>query len=137
MTTAHASPPEQSADPLSGQDTVLDSILGVAIFGQNGLPQEYFVTPDYTSTNWVQGVFQALGLNALLMSSLPLEGLAYIDIAWGQYTALVMPVQTGYLALLLREAPALTSPEQSEQVTQWICHFEQHTLRQHPGFTPV
>jgi hypothetical protein len=123
---------ESSGKPSS--EKVLEDILGVALFDLNGLPREYFVTPDNESTSWVQVVFQALGLKSLLMSSLKLESFQHISIHLGQQTAVVMRTKTAYVALLLRGQRHFSSDAAVDRFGQWVRQFEQTTLRQHPRF---
>ncbi|HEY9738275.1 MAG TPA: hypothetical protein V6D06_18410 [Trichocoleus sp.] len=129
--TAAASP-ESSKQPPS--DKFLNDILGVAIFDLNGLPREYFVTAENKSTQWVQIVFQALGLKSLLMSSLKLDSFQQILITLGQQTAVVVRTKNAYVALLLRGQRHFPTQEIAERFSQWVRHFEQQTLRQNLRF---
>lgn len=115
--------------------TGLDDILGVAIFDLNGLPREYFVTPENDSTSWVQIVFQSLGLKSLLMSSLKLESFQHISIALAQETAIVIRTRNAYIALLAKGKWHFSSAESAENFSQWVRQFEQTTLRHNPRFT--
>ncbi len=137
MTSANLSDSRQSASILSSQDAILNSILGVAIFDLSGLPKEYFVTKDNESTNWVQLVFQALGLKSLLMSSLKVDGFLHISIAYGERTAIVVRTKDDYIALLLKEPLKFASTKQSDQFSLWVRHFEGKILRNHPRFMPA
>ena len=137
MTSANLSETRQSASILSSQDAILSSILGVAIFDLSGLPKEYFVTQDNDSTNWVQLVFQALGLKSLLMSSLKVEGFMHISIDYGERTAVVVRTKDDYVALLLKEPLKFASTKQSDQFSQWVRHFESTILRKHQRFIPA
>lgn len=134
MTTANAAQTQRSASLLSSQDTILQSILGVAIFDLNGLPKEYFVTKENNSTNWVQLVFQALGLKSLLMSSLKVEGFQHISIDYGNRTAIVVRAKDDYVALLLSEPLKFASTKQGDQFSQWVRHFERNLLRKNERF---
>ena len=119
MTTAKLSESRPSNQILSSQDAILGSILGVAIFDLSGLPREYFVTQDNDSTNWVQLVFQALGLKSLLLSSLKVEGFLYISIDYGNRTAIVVRTKEDYIALLIKEPLKFASTKQADQFSQW------------------
>lgn len=112
----------------------VDDILGVAIFDVSGLPREYFVTSDNTTTNWVQTVFQALGLKTLLMSSLKLEGFRNIAIHLDQRTAIVVRGRNAYIAVLVKGVKHFANDDAAEQFGHWTRQFEQTTLRQHPRF---
>jgi hypothetical protein len=137
MTTANVSKIQQSGSLLSSQDTILTSIAGVAIFDLNGLPKEYFVTQENNSTNWVQVVFQSLGLKSLLMSSLKVEGFHYISIDFGGRTAIVVRTKDDYVALLLREPLKFANAGQADQFSQWVRYFERTILRKHERFIPA
>jgi hypothetical protein len=137
MTTAKASLPAQPAPPLSGQDKLLENIIGVAIFDFSGLPREYFITADNTSTNWVQIVFQALGLKSLLMSSLKLEGFSHICITLDQQTAIVVRTKDEYVALLLRTPITFATAQEGDRFSHWVRQFERRLLREHDRFIPA
>ncbi len=137
MTTAKASLTAQPAPSPSGQDKLLEAIVGVAIFDVSGLPREYFITAENTSTNWVQIVFQALGLKSLLMSSLKLEGFSHICIELDQQTAIVVRTKDEYVALLLRKPITFATAQESDRFGQWVRQFERRLLRQHDRFIPA
>jgi predicted regulator of Ras-like GTPase activity (Roadblock/LC7/MglB family) len=134
MTTVNVSQTQSQTSILSSQDAILSSILGVAIFDLNGLPREYFVTQENKSTQWVQLVFQALGLKSLLMSSLKVEGFSHISIHYGNRTAVVVRAKNDYIALLLQEPLEFASTKQADQFSQWVRHFEADILRKHKRF---
>jgi hypothetical protein len=137
MTTAKASLPAQPASQLSAQDKLLENIIGVAIFDFSGLPREYFITADNTSTSWVQIVFQALGLKSLLMSSLKLEGFSHICIGLNQQTAIVVRTKEEYIALLLQTPITFATAQESDRFSHWVRQFEQRLLREHKRFIPA
>jgi hypothetical protein len=137
MTTVKLPEPTETSSPLSSQDAILKSILGVAIFDLSSLPKEYYVTADHDNTHWVQLVFQALGLKSLLMSSLKLEGFLHISIGFTQQTAIVVRTKDDYIALLLKEPIHFKDVEQADKFSQWVRHFENHILRQHNRFIPA
>lgn len=137
MTTVKAPEPTEKSSPLSSQEAILNSILGVAIFDLSSLPKEYYVTAENNNTNWVQLVFQALGLKSLLMSSLKLEGFMHISIGFSQQTAIVVRTKDDYIALLMREPILFKDVEQADKFSQWVRHFEQNLLRQNNRFIPA
>ncbi|NJL86482.1 MAG: hypothetical protein HC886_11685 [Leptolyngbyaceae cyanobacterium SM1_1_3] len=121
-----------SANPPQPDSLAIESILGVAIFDLNGLPQEYYTTPDNPETKWVQTVFQALGLKSLLMASLRLEGFQHILIQTDEHKAVVVRQKNLYTALLLHQP----KPEAiTEAFLAQVRQFETHTLRSNPRFT--
>jgi predicted regulator of Ras-like GTPase activity (Roadblock/LC7/MglB family) len=119
------------------QETILQNILGVAIFDCNGLPKEYYITADHDETNWVQMVFQALGLKLLLSSELELGEFEHLLINASQHVAMVFSTTTDYVALLLREPISFSSLEQTQKLTQWVAYFEAELLRQQERFIPA
>jgi hypothetical protein len=111
-----------------------DSIIGAAIFDLSGLPKEYFTTTDSSDIVWVQTIFQALGLQSLLTSSLRLEGFRHAIVHGKEYRAIVVRQKARYTALLLQHTDAdLTS----EEFIQWAIEFDPAGLRAHPRFNVV
>ena len=137
MTTVQAPEPTGKSSPLSSQEGILNSILGVAIFDLNSLPKEYYITDENDNTNWVQLVFQALGLKSLLMSSLKLDGFLHISIGFSQQTAIVVRAKNDYIALLMREPILFKDVEQADKFSLWVRNFEQKLLRQNSRFIPA
>jgi predicted regulator of Ras-like GTPase activity (Roadblock/LC7/MglB family) len=137
MTTVKAPEPTSTSSPLTSQDAILNSILGVAIFDLNSLPKEYYITTENDNTHWVQLVFQALGLKSLLMSSLKLDGFLHISIGSSQQTAIVVRGKDDYIALLMRDPILFKDVEQADKFSQWVRHFEQKLLRQNHRFIPA
>jgi hypothetical protein len=137
MTTVKAPESTGTSSPLTSQDAILNSILGVAIFDLNSLPKEYYITTENDNTHWVQLVFQALGLKSLLMSSLKLDGFLHISIGSGQQTAIVVRGKDDYIALLMRDPILFKDVEQSDKFSQWVRNFEQKLLRQNRRFIPA
>lgn len=111
-----------------------DAVIGAAIFDLSGLPKEYFTTPESGDISWVQTIFQALGLQSLLLSSLRLEGFRHALIHGAGYCAIVVRQKARYTALLVRQ----TSPDNiSEALIQWTQDLEPNALRSHPRFSVV
>lgn len=111
-----------------------DSIIGAAIFDLSGLPKEYFITPQSNDMGWVQSVFQAIGLQSLIASSLQLEGFRHATIRGNEYRALVVRQKSRYVALLV----SLDHPAPlAEDFIHWSLEFEPATLRSHPRFSAV
>jgi hypothetical protein len=111
-----------------------DSIIGAAVFDLSGLPKEYFTTVESNDVSWVQTIFQALGLQSLLLSSLRLEGFRHAVVHGKEYRAIVVRQKTRYTALLFRETDL---KEVSETFLRWTQDFEPRTLRVHPRFSSV
>ncbi|NJN86939.1 MAG: hypothetical protein HC881_12395 [Leptolyngbyaceae cyanobacterium SL_7_1] len=79
------------------------AVLGAAIFDLNGLPKEYFTTAESFDIGWIQTIFQALGLQSLLLSSLQLEGFSHAVVGGSTYQAIVVRQKQRYTALLLQK----------------------------------
>jgi hypothetical protein len=107
----------------------LKHVMGAAVFDLNGLPREYFTT-DGTNMNWVQTIFQALGLRSLLVSSLQLEGFHHVIIHGSEVCAVVVKQRTHYTALLIRQ------PDQAidSDFLSWLQNFQLNELRQNVRF---
>jgi hypothetical protein len=124
-------PHPQSPSPVSVSDSsYIDRILGAAIFDRNGLPKEYFTTAEETSLNWVQTIFQALGLKSMLITFLQLEGFHYAAVQGEEYCAIVVKQKSLYLALLIRQE----NGEISDQMAQWAQTFQPEILKTHSRF---
>lgn len=118
--------------PVSDANTDLaDCVIGAAIFDLNGLPREYFVTSDNNNISWVQTIFQALGLQSLLMSSLKLEGFHHAVIRGQDCNAVIVKQRNCYTALLLRTTD---DTPVNKNLVNWVQDFEIETLRNHPRF---
>lgn len=113
------------------------SIHGVAIFDANGLPREYFTTAETQRMDWVQTVFQALGLKSLLMSSLQVDGFQSVAIRMTTSCSVVFKQRDRYIALLMLEPDWKLPPAEYEQFVTWLDEFERNQLRQHDRFTLV
>ncbi|WP_199336759.1 hypothetical protein [Oscillatoria sp. FACHB-1407] len=111
-----------------------DSIIGAAIFDLSGLPKEYFTTAESNDVSWVQTIFQALGLQSLLISSLRLEGFRHAVVHGSGYRAIVVRQRARYTALLVRQSDQATI---SNEFIQWSLEFEPRTLRTHPRFSTI
>ncbi len=109
-----------------------DYIVGAAIFDLNGLPKEYFTTPESDSMIWVQTIFQALGLRSLLMSSLQLEGFRHATILGVEYSAIVVKQRTHYIALLIQPQAAIDAA-----FIAWAQTFEPDDLKHNSRFKIV
>jgi predicted regulator of Ras-like GTPase activity (Roadblock/LC7/MglB family) len=107
-----------------------DLIVGAAIFDLSGLPKEYFASTDSNDVSWVQTVFQALGLQSLLISSLRLEGFRHVIVHGAKYQAVVVKQKNRYIALLVSQTKASISAP----FIQWAQDFEPDKLKANPRF---
>jgi predicted regulator of Ras-like GTPase activity (Roadblock/LC7/MglB family) len=109
-----------------------EHVVGAAIFDLNGLPKEYFTTPEDDDMSWVQTIFQALGLRSLLMSSLQLEGFHHATILGTDYSAVVVKHKAHYVALLVLPQAAI-----DDSFIGWVQTFEAGELKTNPRFNLV
>lgn len=109
----------------------LENVIGAAIFDLSGLPKEYFTTPESADVSWVQTIFQALGLQTLLLSSLQLEGFRHVIVHGEAYQAIVIRQKNCYVAILTRN----TSFARSSAFLKWAYDFEPSVLKADSRFT--
>jgi hypothetical protein len=121
--------------PLSKDHGVsyLDYVIGAAIFDLSGLPKEYFTTSDSANISWVQTIFQALGLQSLLLSSLQLEGFRHVIIHGREYRAIVIKQKSHYTAILVRQ----TNEEVLQSLFQWAQDFQPAILKSDSRFNKI
>lgn len=112
----------------------ITDILGVALFDLSGLPRDYFVTEENSTTHWVQIVFQALGLRSLLSSSLELEDFHQVTIKLEATTAIVVRRQQDYIALQFKGQMMTRNQMDEKQFIAFIEALDLDQLRQHPHF---
>lgn len=125
-----------SPDSLSPKDSDVsyaDTVIGAAIFDLNGLPKEYFTTKECRDVSWVQTIFQALGLQSLLISSLRLDGFRHVIVYGKEYRAIVVRQRTRYTAILVQQTAEAISPA----MIQWAQEFAPETLKTDPRFSAV
>lgn len=116
------------------ESIVSEAIVGAAIFDPSGLPKEYFTTSENSDVSWVQTIFQALGLQSLLISSLRLEGFRHAVVRGVEHSAIVVRQKSRYIALLVRQ----TNPEPiSESFIDWTITFEPSVLKTDSRFSTV
>ena len=107
------------------------AIQGAGIFDLSGLPKEYFTMPESTDSDWVQTVFQELGLQALLLSVCQLEDFRYARIYGKEHRAIVVRQAGTYIALLLDRA---VSEAASPAFVQWLRELDPPRLKAHTQF---
>lgn len=122
-----------NSPPNDEQAPPLDSIIGAAIFDLSGLPREYFTTAENSDINWVQTIFQALGLQSLLSASLQLEGFSHATIHGKGYCAIVLKQKNSYTALLLNQTN-IHQPTGATPIMTWLQTLEPSTLKANPRF---
>ncbi|MEL6249160.1 MAG: hypothetical protein AAFY78_09115 [Cyanobacteria bacterium J06648_16] len=115
-------------------DTDVNAITGIAIFDVNGLPQEYFITPENRDTAWVQLVFQSLGLQSLTAEALQLGQLQHTVVQTRDGDAVIIPHNDRFLALFVKRGRPQTLPFVDPAWIEWACQFEKNELRSHPHF---
>jgi hypothetical protein len=128
---------EATQERITSQDVWVnysDSVLGAAIFDLSGLPKEYFTTADSGDISWVQTIFQALGLQSLLVSSLQLEGFHHAAIHGAGYCAVVVRQPAQYTALLVRQTDFKNFPA---SFIRWMQDLEPTILSANSRFNAV
>lgn len=110
-----------------------ESVIGAAVFDLSGLPKEYFTAEESHDISWVQTIFQALGLQSLLTSSLRLEGFHYVVVHSKGYQAIVVRQKTYYVAILIQK----TNEAISESLIKWAQEFNPRDLKADPRFSVV
>lgn len=104
--------------------------MGAAIFDLSGLPKEYFVPTDSSDISWVQTIFQALGLQALLTSAFQLEEFRHAIVHGAHFHAIIVRQTDCHVALLLQHNGAMLS----EAAIDWAIHFNPISLAADPRF---
>ncbi|MBW4658314.1 MAG: hypothetical protein KME15_06545 [Drouetiella hepatica Uher 2000/2452] len=107
-------------------------IIGAAIFDISGLPKEYLTSTESSDVSWVQTIFQALGLQSLLTSSIKLEGFRHVIVHAKDYRAIVVKQKVCYTALLCQSETQI-----SAELIQWAMEFQPTTLKNDPRFSVV
>ena len=115
----------------------IDQILGLAVFDPMGLPRDYFITPQHKDTEWIQLVFQSLGLRHLIASALDLPGEGHIIIRTKIGNIVVVGYELGYIALLLKRSLPQERPQIDKYWVDWVCDFEATVVRTHENFKAV
>lgn len=110
-----------------------ESVIGAAVFDLSGLPKEYFTAGESHDISWVQTIFQALGLQSLLTSSLRLEGFHHVVVHGTRYRAIVVRQKTYYVAILIEK----TNEAISESLIKWAQEFNPRDLKSDPRFSAV
>ncbi|MBW4465444.1 MAG: hypothetical protein KME07_08385 [Pegethrix bostrychoides GSE-TBD4-15B] len=109
----------------------LDQILGAAIFDPSGLPKSYYVSLETADISWVQTIFQALGLQALLQSTFQVDEFRHAVIHGTHYHALIVRKSSCYVAILIRQRELFVS----EALIDWALQFDPATLAEDSRFT--
>lgn len=109
----------------------LERILGAAIFDENGLPKQYYISVEDADISWVQTIFQTLGIQVLLNSAFQLQGFSHAVIQGTYFHAIIIWRQNRYVALLIRQ----TEPVISEDVIEWATEFDPTQLATDPRFS--
>lgn len=115
----------------------IDQILGVAVFDSLGLPCDYFITSQHQDTEWVQLVFQSLGLQNLVASTMDLPTFDHGMIRTKVGNIIIVCCQNRYVALLVKRSLPQERPQIDGALVDWICNFESTVLRSHANFRAV
>lgn len=131
MATQVNSGSQAAAPGVVSPGSYYDCVVGAVVFDWNGLPQEYFVTPESERLPWEQAVFQMLGLRWLLMSYSRLGGFYHARVSCQDYTAFVIRQREYYMAILLERSEAR---DRDPAFMEWLRAFEVSYLRSDPRF---
>ena len=115
----------------------VDQILGLAVFDSMGLPCDCFITPQHKDTEWVQLVFQSLGLQQLMTSAMELPELEHVMIRTKIGNIIVVYCPQRYVALLVKRALPQERPQIDINLVDWVCNFEATVVRSHTNFRAV
>lgn len=115
----------------------VEQILGLAVFDASGLPRDYFITPQHEDIEWIQLVFQSLGLQQLMVSTMELPVLDHAVIRTKVGNIVVVYCNHQYVALLLKRALPQERPQINTEWINWACEFESTVVRTHPNFRAV
>ena len=102
-----------------------------------GLPCDYFITPQHKETEWVQLVFQSLGLQQLIRDTMALPVIRHVMIRTRIGNIVVVCCESGYIAVLLKRALPQERPQLDEEWLDWIRDFEATSVRTHSKFKAV
>lgn len=114
-----------------------EQILGLAVFDARGLPRDYFITSEHKDPEWIQLVFQALGLQQLLSAEMELPTLDNALIRTKAGNIVVIRIDQGYIALLIKRLLPQERPQIDSHWVEWIRTFEATEVRTHPNFKAV
>jgi hypothetical protein len=120
-------------DPTSSEtiaDIYLEQVIGAAVFDLNGLPKQFFITPENPSLIWTQTILQILGLKSLLNPLMPAETFHYVTFSGHQYRALVVNRRSLYLALAIKHH----EDEISHEFIRWAWQVQLETFQKNPRF---
>ncbi len=129
-----SSPPSGGASRGGAYEYDVNAITGIAIFDLNGLPKEYFITPENRDTAWVQLVFQSLGLQALTAEALGIDNLQHTIIQTRHGDAVIIRTPDRFLALFVKRSRPQAIPVVDADWIDWACQFEAKELRSHSHF---
>lgn len=115
----------------------IEQILGVAVFDAMGLPCDYFITSQHQDTEWVQLVFQSLGLQQLVASTMDLAALKHGMIRTKVGNIIIVCGQNRYIAMLVKRSLPQERPQIDDDLVNWICNFEATVLRNDSTFRSV
>jgi len=132
-----ATSPMEDVPRTGAYDYDLNAIIGIAIFGVDGLPKEYFITPENRDTAWVQLVFQALGLQALTAEALGTQVLKHTIVQTRDGDAVIVRAADHFLALFVKRSRPQAIPRVDADWIDWVCAFEEKELRSHPHFRAI
>jgi hypothetical protein len=120
------------SDQACAQHIFVEHIVGAAVFDLSGLPEDYFISTASSNVDWVQTVFQVLGLQALLLASFKLNDFQHAIIRGQGYQAIIVKQCNCYSALLLQN-----QPDFSPELIKWAQAFEPARLKLDSRFSTL
>lgn len=115
----------------------IEQILGLAVFDSTGLPRDYFITAQHDDMEWIQLVFQLLGLQQLIASTMELPEANHAVIRTKVGNIVVICCAQGFIALLIKRVLPQEYPQIDKAWFEWACEFEAQVVRNHPNFRVV
>ena len=116
-------------------DTATTEIYTLSL--HDALPIYCFITPQHKDTEWVQLVFQSLGLQQLMTSAMELPELEHVMIRTKIGNIIVVYRHQRYVALLVKRALPQERPQIDINLVDWVCNFEATVVRSHTNFRAV
>jgi hypothetical protein len=114
--------PSPIAEQLQTSDqSLLNALIGVAIFDLSGLPKTYLTSRKDVDSFWIQTIFHSLGLRSLIENFLALDEFQHAVIHGKDYSVVVMAQPLQYAAILVNR---VDYDQRSDAFLEWMTNFE-------------
>ena len=136
MPVKHSPRPSDASSPSSilNELSVLRQVNGVAVFGLDGLSEEYFSTDENSDTGWIQIISHTLGMQSLLSSALQVDGFRHAIIHGSSDSAIVIKQFSRYLAFFVSGE---TLDDLADKIVSGMRNFDPGMLYADPRFSVV